>query len=95
MESVLWYMLAGARGGPTRTRIVRALDDRPWNANQLAERLDLDYTTVRHHLDVLMEHDVVENEGGDYGSVYMLSDAAEDHRDVVVEIIEQLDDNES
>ncbi|PSQ09735.1 hypothetical protein BRC93_12250 [Halobacteriales archaeon QS_5_70_15] len=59
MESVLWYQLASSRGGPTRVRIVRALDERPRNANQLAEELDLDYTTVRHHLDVLREDNVV------------------------------------
>ena len=26
MEGVLWYQLASSRGGPTRVRIVRALD---------------------------------------------------------------------
>jgi hypothetical protein len=54
MEGVLWYVLASSRGA-TRARVVRALDERPRNANQLAEELDLDYTTVRHHLDVLMD----------------------------------------
>ena len=37
MEGVLWYVLASSRGGPTRTRIVRTLDERPRNANELAE----------------------------------------------------------
>jgi len=48
-----------------------ALDDRPRNANQLAEDLDLDYKTVRHHLDVLMDNDVVQRSGDDYGAVYL------------------------
>jgi DNA-binding transcriptional ArsR family regulator len=87
MESVLWYMLAGARGGPNRIRILRALDERPRNANQLAEDLDLDYTTIRHHLDVLMEHDVVENSGGGYGTVYVPTDRVEDNWATVEEII--------
>ena len=90
MESVLWYMLAGARGGPNRIRILQALDSRPWNANQLAEELDLDYTTVRHHLDVLMEHDLVENSGEGYGSVYVLSDRVTEHWPVVERIIEEV-----
>lgn len=36
-------------------------------------RLDIDYSTVRHHLDVLVEHELVETETGDYGSRYVLS----------------------
>ncbi len=94
MEGVLWYMLTGARGGPTRLRILRALDDRPWNANQLAEELDLDYTTVRHHLDVLMEHRLVANEGGEYGSIYMLTDAAEANWETVEEIMDAVEVND-
>ena len=42
MEGVLLYLLAGSRGGPTRARVVRALEERPRNANRLAEHLDLD-----------------------------------------------------
>ena len=60
MEGVLWYVLTGTRGGENRTRILDALDDKPRNPNQLAEDLDLDYTTVQHHLEVLEEHDIVE-----------------------------------
>jgi len=86
MEAVLWYVLAGTRGGPNRTRIVRALDDRPRNANQLAEYLDLNYETVRHHLDVLTDNNVLESSGDDYGAVYLPSDVAEAHWEIIEEI---------
>jgi len=87
----LWYVLAGTRGGVNRVRILRALDERPRNPNQLAEALSLNYDTVRHHLDVLAENDVVEASGDDYGAVYLPTDRARDHWDVVTEITEQLD----
>jgi len=87
----LWYVLAGTRGGFNRVRILRALDERPRNPNQLAEALSLNYDTVRHHLDVLAENDVVEASGDDYGAVYLPTDRARDHWDVVTEITEQLD----
>ncbi|MFB6281340.1 MAG: winged helix-turn-helix domain-containing protein [Haloferacaceae archaeon] len=90
MEGVLWYVLTGTRGGENRTRILRALDDRPRNPNQLAEDLDLDYTTVRHHLDVLRNHDIVETGGEGYGAVYLLTDRAENHRETLEEIIESV-----
>lgn len=91
MEGVLWYMLAGSRGGPNRIRIVQSLDERPRNANQLAEDLDLDYTTIRHHLDVLLDHGVVEQAGGDYGTIYILTDRVNDHWSVIEEITEVVD----
>ena len=91
MESVLWYVLAGTRGGTNRARILKALDDRPRNANRLAEDLDLDYKTVRHHLDVLMDNDVVRNSGDDYGAVYLPTERVRDHWDTVEEIIAEVE----
>ncbi|MFB6163878.1 MAG: ArsR/SmtB family transcription factor [Haloarculaceae archaeon] len=90
MEAVLWYVLAGTRGGPNRARIVRAVDDRPRNPNQLAEELDLNYDTVRHHLDVLADNDVVRSSGDEYGAVYLPTEAARANWDVIEEIIDQL-----
>lgn len=91
MEAVLWYVLTGTRGGKNRARILRALDERPRNANQLAEALDLDYKTVRHHLDVLCENDVLADSGDDYGAVYVLTDRTRAHWDTVEEILESID----
>ena len=91
MEAVLWYVLTGTRGGANRARIIRALDDRPRNANQLAEALDLDYKTVRHHLGVLVENDVVEKTGDDYGAVYLPTDRARAHWDTIEEIMDGIE----
>jgi len=91
MEAALWYVLAGTRGGPNRVRILRALDDRPRNPNQLAEELDLTYDTIRHHLEVLSDNDVVESSGDDYGAVYLPSDQARHHWDTVETIITELE----
>jgi DNA-binding transcriptional ArsR family regulator len=91
MEGVLWYVLTGTRGGKNRIRILKTIDERPRNANQLAEDLDLDYKTVRHHLDVLAENDVVEDSGDDYGAVYSPTDRVRNHWDVVERIFDQVD----
>ncbi|MWG34193.1 winged helix-turn-helix domain-containing protein [Halomarina oriensis] len=90
MEKALWYLLAGTRGGANRARIIRALSERPRNANQLSECLNVDYNTVRHHLDMLLEHDVVETGGGDYGKLYFLTDRFEYHRERFEEITEHI-----
>lgn len=94
MEGVLWYVLASSRGGPTRVRILRALAERPRNANQLATDLGLDYTTIRHHLDVLMENNVVERSDNEYAAVYLPTDQARAHWDLVEEILATVSDEE-
>jgi len=91
MEKALWYLFAGMRGGANRVRIVRELDGRPRNANELAEQLNLDYNTVTHHLDMLEEHDVVEAGDNDYGQLYFLTDRFERHKDTFEDITERVD----
>ena len=92
METVLWQTLAGTRGGPNRARILRELDDRPRNANQLAEDVDLAYNTVRHHLDVLERNGVITSSDASYGTVYLPSDRAESHWDTVEKILSQIEE---
>lgn len=76
-KRLLWWLIAGTRGGVNRARIILALHDLPSNANQLADQLGLDYKTVRHHLDVLVEHKVLIPQGEGYGIVYFVSDDIE------------------
>lgn len=91
MEKALWYLFVGTRGGKNRSRIVRSLSARPKNANQLADDLDLDYNTIRHHLDMLIEHDVVEPGDADYGTLYFLTDQFKHHRDTFDDIIDHME----
>lgn len=78
VRQVLWYLLAGTRGGANRARILESLRERPSNAHQLAERLGLDYRTVRHHLGLLMKNGMISRPAGDaYASPYFLSQLLE------------------
>jgi DNA-binding transcriptional ArsR family regulator len=91
MEGVLWYLLASSRGASTRVRILRVLEEQPRNANQLATGLDLDYTTVRHHLDVLMTNNVVRKAGDEYGAVYLFTDQLQANWHIVEEILDTVE----
>ncbi len=93
MEKALWYLIAGTRGGENRARIIRLLDERPRNANRLANELDVEYNTVRHHLDTLAEHDVVEPGGSEYAELYFLTDRFEQYRETFEQITEQMRDD--
>ncbi len=91
MEKALWYLIAGTRGGENRARIIRLLQEKPRNANQLADNLDIGYNSVRHHLDMLEEHNVVEPGGNDYGELYFLTDQFKHHNDEFESITEHLE----
>jgi len=90
MEDVVWYLLASSRGGETRARILNAISDQPQNANQLAEQLGYDYTTIRHHLGVLTGDNVLKQVGNGYGDVYMPTDQARHNWDTIMEITAQV-----
>jgi DNA-binding transcriptional ArsR family regulator len=73
-RTLLWYLLVGTRGGPNRIRILEELQTNPYNANQLAEVLEMDYRTVRHHLSLLERNGLVHRPvGRGYASPYELA----------------------
>ena len=74
---VLWWLFASSAGARTRSELVRALREEPRNAQQLAQAVAMDYTTVRHHLRVLSENRLVESTGAHYGQVYSVAAALE------------------
>ena len=69
--------MLGTRGGPNRIRILETLSQRPYNANQLAEILSMDYKTIRHHLEILLENSlVIMSKEKRYGELYHITDYA-------------------
>ncbi len=74
-----------------RARIIMALHDRPYNANQLTQLFGLDYKTVRHHLDVLRKHHVITAAGEEYGTMYFLSESLKSNFADFLEIWKQVD----
>jgi len=85
----LWWLITGSKGGENRARIILELKNRPYNANKLAEKLSLDYKTIRHHMDVLMDNAIIKSTGEKYGAFYFLSDEMEENYDTFMEIWEE------
>ncbi len=76
-ERLLWWLFAGSTGAKTRLTVLSAIREQPRNAQQLSQALNLDYTTVRHHLQVLEKNNLVLTEGERYGKIYFVSDVME------------------
>ncbi len=73
-ERLLWWLFAGSTGAETRALVLHTIKEQPRNAQQLSEILGLDYTTIRHHLQVLEKNRLVVTEGEKYGKLYFISD---------------------
>jgi len=89
MRKVLWWLIGGSRGGANRLRIVRGLHDTPMNTNQLSKALAIDYKTAQHHLELLVENNVLTTMGDDYGKMYFLTEQMEQHLDLLDDIARQ------
>lgn len=87
LKRTLWQIIAGTRGGANRARILETLKEMPYNANKLAEKLNLDYKTVQHHLKVLVKNGLIAtSETGAYGALYFLTPRMENAKNMVDEI---------
>jgi DNA-binding transcriptional ArsR family regulator len=90
LKYLLGWLIAGTRGGLTRAKIIEILRETPQNANQLASQLDMDYRTIRHHLDVLQKNHIITSMGEGYGMTYFLSPAMEENYALFEEIVDKI-----
>jgi DNA-binding transcriptional ArsR family regulator len=79
---LLGWLIAGSKGGLMRAKMIEILKETPQNANQLATSLEVDYKTIRHHIDVLEKNNMITSGGGAkgvYGITYFLSPELEEN----------------
>jgi len=93
MKKMLWWLIAGTKGGVNRAKIIRTLHKRPYNAHQLAEKLGLDYKTIRHHIKVLEENNVLTSSSEKYGAMYFLSSQMEKNYELFQHICSEMVEN--
>ncbi len=89
-ERIWWWIFVGTKGGVTRAKIMKLILEKPFNSNQLAEKLGLNYKTVEHHLNVLLENKLIEVPMGHrYGAMYYPSQLVISKKSVIEKILEE------
>ena len=89
-KRLLWYIFAGSKGGGNRIKIIALLTERPYNINQLAETLGLDYKAIRHHITVLEKNNLITRQGEKYGVLYFISNYFEANTEAFNDIISKI-----
>jgi predicted transcriptional regulator len=90
LRRLLWYLLGGTRGAENRTKIIRAIRERPRNLNQLATDLGFQYNLVQHHVGVLKRNSLLSTVGDHYGMTYFLSPWLDAHFEVFEAVAREL-----
>jgi DNA-binding transcriptional ArsR family regulator len=86
---MFWWIIVGSKGGEMRAKLLQLLCERPMNAHQLSEALNVNYRTVTHHLDVLLKNGLVRAEGPKYGLMYFPSPVCIARKDLLKRVAEQ------
>lgn len=55
-DKELLNLIVGRDGGKTTIRIIDKILTEPYNKNQLAKALKLDYNTITHHINIIYNH---------------------------------------
>jgi len=90
-KRLLWFLFVGSRGGENRIKIISLLKERPYNINQLAEVLGVDYKAIQHHIGVLEKNNMVTRAGEKYGVLYFISNYLEVNMEAFNEVKEAID----
>ena len=90
-RKLLFYLFTSTRGGFTRLRIIIHLLEKPYNTHQLAQKLELDYKAVQHHMKVLEKNNMISKIGEKYGAIFHLSNFLEMNINALDEAIDKLD----
>ena len=89
-KRLFWFLFAGTRGGMNRISIMELLIQQPYNINQLAEIIKIDYKAIQHHIRVLEKNNLITSSGEKYGVLYFISNYFEVNIDAFKEVKTQM-----
>jgi len=89
-KMILWFIIAGTKGGINRAKILNLIKDTPMNANKIATVLNLDHKTIVHHVKILSKNELVVKAEKDYGAEYQLSQIMKNNHTVLEEIMQKI-----
>jgi len=88
-QQVLFWLIAGSKGGTNRAKILFSLDKEPMNSNVLSKKLEMDYKTIQHHINLLLQNQLIVKTGDKYGQVFFVSPQLKDNWSLFKKLFEK------
>ncbi len=90
IEQTMYWLLAGSKGSLNRIRILQSLEKKPMNLNELSKVTEMNYKTAQHHVELLLENNLLIAKGNKYGQVYFISDLMKSKKDLFATFIQSI-----
>ena len=74
MKELFSSVFTGMSGRYTRLRIICAITEESINLLKLSKKLNLDYKTVQHNIEVMEKNNFIVREGTGYGDMFFVSE---------------------
>ncbi len=74
MNELFSSVFTGMGGRYTRLRRICAITENPINTLELSKKLNLDYKTIQHNIQVLEKNNLIVREGEGYGDMFFPSE---------------------
>ncbi len=74
MKELFSSVFTGMGGRYTRLRIICAITEDPMNTLEISKKLNLDYKTIKHSINVLEKNNLIVRQGEGYGDMFFPSE---------------------
>ncbi len=82
MENSLNKLILQRKGGLTSLKVMEVILKYPSNINEIADIIKMDYNTVKYHVEILVENNLIKPNGSTYGCVYESSEDLMENIDI-------------
>ena len=91
MNELFSSVFTGMGGRYTRMRILCAITEVPMNTLELSKKLDVDYKTIKHNINVLEKNNLIVREGEGYGDMFFPSDVISSNLSTLYVVIRKVE----
>ena len=91
MNELFSSAFTGMSGKYTRMRIICAITENPLNTQELARKLNLDYKTIKHNIEILEKNNLITRQGEGYGDVFFPSELISSNLPTLYSVIRKVE----
>jgi len=91
MDGIFSKVFTGMSGRYTRLRIICAITEDPMNTMEISKKLELDYKTIKHNIEVLEKNNFITREGEGYGDMFFPSDLISSNLPTLYSVIRKVE----